>query len=216
MSLKSHHGIFAAVLIWAGAAAAPGVAMARTVAPHDLPKLSLEELGDIQVTSVSKRAEPIGHAPSAIYVITHEDIARSGAVSIPEILRLAPNLQVAQTSASGYVITARGLNGAPAAQNFSNKLLVLIDGRSVYSPLFSGVYWDMQDVMPQDIDRIEVISGPGATLWGANAVNGVINIITRKSDETQGGLVEAAAGGEERSLSLRYGGRLAGNLAWRA
>src|SRR6185312_8387900 len=121
----------------------------------------------------------------AVFVISHDDIARSAATSIPEALRLAPNLNVAQTSASRYVITARGFNGSPAAQNYSNKLLVLIDGRTVYSPLFSGVYWDTNDVVLQDVDRIEVISGPGATLWGANAVNGVINIITRRAAETQ-------------------------------
>jgi iron complex outermembrane receptor protein len=185
-----------------------------TVAP-DLSKLSIEELGDIQVTSVSKRPEAIGQAPSAIYVITHDEIMRSGAASLPEMLRLAPNLEVQQTSASRYVITARGMNGAPAAQNFSNKLLVMIDGRSVYTPLFSGVYWDMQDVLPQDIDRIEVISGPGATLWGANAVNGVINIITRPSGDTQGGLIGITAGDREHDLSLRYGGRIGERLSYR-
>jgi iron complex outermembrane receptor protein len=205
-------------LAWlAGACAVAGAtsAAAHGVAPADLSQLSIEELGDIQVTSVSKRAEPVSDAPSAIFVITRDDILRSGATSIPEMLRLAPNLQVAQTSASGYVITARGFNGSGAAQNFSNKLLVMIDGRSVYTPLYSGVYWDMQDVPPQDIDRIEVISGPGATLWGANAVNGVINITTRKSSETQGFAVEAGAGDFEHVLGVRYGGKVADDLTWR-
>ena len=176
---------------------------------------SLEDLANLEVTSVSKRGEALGQAPAAIYVITHDEIVRTGATSIPEILRLAPNLRVTQTSSSRYVITARGFNGSPAAQNFANKLLVLIDGRSVYSPLFSGVYWDMQGVPLQDIDRIEVISGPGAALWGANAVNGVINITTRKASETQGGLVDAIAGDRERGVSVRYGGRIGDAITYR-
>ncbi|MBW8882169.1 MAG: TonB-dependent receptor, partial [Asticcacaulis sp.] len=186
---------WAALLVAIGGCLGAGAAQADPVT--DLSKLSLEELAEVQVTSVSKRPEPIAEAPSSVFVITQEDIARSGAMSLPEVLRLAPNLQVAQVSASRYVITARGANGAPGAQNFANKLLVLIDGRTVYSPLFSGVYWDMQDVFLQDVERIEVISGPGATLWGANAVNGVINIITRDSADTQGGAVEAALGAKE-------------------
>jgi len=131
------------------------------------------------------------------------------------MLRLAPNLQVAQISAHQYIITARGFSGNIAAQNFSNKLLVLIDGRTVYTPLYSGVYWDMQDVLPQDIDRIEVISGPGATLWGANAVNGVINIITRTAAATQGAAFNVEAGGAERSAALRYGGQAGEALSYR-
>ncbi|HEX7759979.1 MAG TPA: TonB-dependent receptor [Caulobacteraceae bacterium] len=181
----------------------------------DLAGLSIEDLARIDVSSVSKSAQPLSDAPAAIYVITHDDILRSGASSIPQMLRLAPNLYVAQTSASSYVITARGFNGNAADQNFSDKLLVLIDGRSVYSPLFSGVYWDMQDVLPEDIDRIEVISGPGATLWGANAVNGVVNIITRKASETQGGMLAVGGGNVERSASLRYGGKIGADLAYR-
>jgi iron complex outermembrane receptor protein len=197
-----------------------GVARAEDLGGADttverLRDFSLEDLANLTVTSVSKRSEPLGAAASAIYVITHDDIARSGASSVPEMLRLAPNVQVTQTSASGYVITARGFNGNPGAQSFSNKLLVLIDGRSVYSPLFSGVYWDMQDVLPEDIERIEVISGPGATLWGANAVNGVINIITRHTSQTQGGLVDARVGDRGRQLGLRYGGKVSDALTWR-
>ncbi|HZZ31747.1 MAG TPA: TonB-dependent receptor [Phenylobacterium sp.] len=204
----------------AAALAASGAARADVIGPADsvvdrLKDYSLEDLANLTVTSVSKRSEPLGEAASSIYVITHDDIARSGATSVPEMLRLAPNVQVTQTSASGYVITARGFNGNPGAQSFSNKLLVLIDGRTVYSPLFSGVYWDMQDVLPQDIERIEVISGPGATLWGANAVNGVINIITRPASQTQGGLVDVEAGNQGRELGLRYGGKLSEDLAWR-
>jgi iron complex outermembrane receptor protein len=190
-------------------------ASAHAQTPADLANLSIEELGEIQVTSVSKRAEPVRSAPSAIYVITRDDIARAGARTIPEMLRLAPNLQVAQTSASGYMVTARGFSGNPAAQNFSNKLLVLIDGRSVYTPLYSGVYWDMQGALPADIERIEVISGPGATLWGANAVNGVINIITRKSGDTQGGVLQAGVGSREGGFGLRYGGRVNDGLTYR-
>jgi iron complex outermembrane receptor protein len=181
-----------------------------------LGQLSIEQLANVQVTSVAKTPEPVSQAPAAVYVITHDAIIRSGAASLPEILRLAPNLQVFQTSASSYVITARGMNGNSAAQSFSDKLLVLIDGRSVYTPLYSGVYWDAQDVPPEDIERIEVISGPGATLWGANAVNGVINIITRKAADTQGGLVAAGGGNLQQSYALQYGGRLGADIAWRA
>jgi iron complex outermembrane receptor protein len=188
----------------------------RAQSASDLAQLSIEQLGNVQVTSVSKRAESIGEAPASIYVITRDEILRSGARSIPEILRLAPNLEVFQASSSRYIVTARGFNGAPAAQNFSNKLLVLIDGRTVYNPLFSGVYWDMQDVPPDDIERIEVISGPGATLWGANAVNGVINIITRNANDTQGAFVTGALGEEERGFGVRYGGRLSDTASYRA
>ncbi len=169
----------------------------------DLVELSLEELANIQITSVSKRSESINDAAASIFVITNNDIQRSGVSSLPEALRLAPNLQVAQDSARNYAITARGFNSV-----FNNKLLVLIDGRTVYSPLFSGVFWDAQDVVLEDIDRIEVISGAGATLWGANAVNGVINIITKSASQTQGGLVSLSGSGEESYLSIRYGGAL--------
>ena len=197
-----------------GALALPASA-ARAQSLEELQHMSLEELAAVQVSSVTKTSESLSSAPAAIYVISHNDIVRSGASGIPEMLRLAPNLQVFQTGASGYTVTARGFNGSSAAQNFSDKLLVLIDGRSVYTPLYSGVYWDIQDVLPQDIDRIEVISGPGAALWGANAVNGVINIITLKSSETQGGVLQVGAGNLERSASFRYGGKAGGDLAWR-
>ncbi len=189
------------------------IAHAQSV--EDLRQASIDDLTHIDVSSVTKAPQSLGSAPAAIYVITHDDIVRSGATSIPELLRLAPNLQVAQTGAGKYVVTARGFSGNSQAQSYSNKLLVLIDGRSVYTPLFSGVYWDMQDALLADIDRIEVISGPGATLWGANAVNGVINIITRKSDETQGGLLHVGGGNLERIASLRFGGRLGANATWR-
>jgi iron complex outermembrane receptor protein len=190
----------------------PRAGYAQTV--EQLRDLSIEQLGDVQVTSVSKSPESLSDAPAAIYVITHNDIMRSGAMTIPEILRLAPNLEVAQLNATSYAITARGFNVGDNA-SLSNKLLVLIDGRSVYSPLFGGVYWDMLNVLPEDIDRIEVISGPGAALWGSNAVNGVINIITLPSSATQGGVVTLGAGNLERDVSVQYGGRLSPDLTYR-
>ncbi|MGZ3272692.1 MAG: TonB-dependent receptor plug domain-containing protein [Caulobacteraceae bacterium] len=203
----------------AGAAEAQTSALTRTAYEQpsisDLGQLSIEELADLPVTSVAKRAEPLGQAPAAIYVITREEIERSGALTLPEMLRLAPNLQVFQTSASNYVVTARGFSGNTAAQSFTNQLLVLIDGRSVYTPLYSGVYWDMQDVLPADIDRIEVISGPGAALWGANAVNGVINVITRKASDTQGLRLDVGSGSQETAWDIRYGGKLGEQLAYR-
>ena len=168
----------------------------------DIADLSLEELARIPVTSVSRRAEPLAEAPASIYVITADAIRRAGVGSLPEALRLAPNLQVAQIDAAQYAISARGFNNA-----IGNKLLVLVDGRTVYSPFFSGVFWDEQDLMLEDVERIEVISGPGATLWGANAVNGVINIISRSSADTQGVLLAAAAGNAERGAAVRYGTR---------
>jgi len=175
---------------------------------EDLSRMSLAELANVEVTSVSKSSEALLGAPATIYVITHDEIVRSGVASVAEALRLAPNLLVTQTSASAYVISARGLGGNPVAQNFSNKLLILIDGRSVYTPLFSGIYANTIDLMLEDIDRIEVISGVGATLWGANAMNGVINIITRSSYLTQGTLLDGLAGNQDQSLAARYGGRV--------
>ncbi|HET8746894.1 MAG TPA: TonB-dependent receptor [Ramlibacter sp.] len=168
-----------------------------------LAELSLEQLGDLPVTSVSGRPESLRSAPASVFVISGEDIRRSGATSLPEALRLAPNLQVARLSAGQYAISARGFNNAIA-----NKLLVLIDGRTIYSTLFSGVFWDFHDLVLEDIERIEVVSGPGGTLWGANAVNGIINVITRPAAATQGALVSVTrsrAGGQE---ALRWGGRV--------
>jgi iron complex outermembrane receptor protein len=170
----------------------------------NLTDLSLEELSNIEITSVSKRGERLSDAPTSVYVITGDDIRRAGATSLPEALRLAPNLQVARASANGWAISARGFNGSSA-----NKLLVLIDGRSVYSPLFSGVFWDVQDLVLADIDRIEVISGPGGTLWGVNAVNGVVNVITRSSADTRERLLVAGAGDREAQLAFRQGGSMA-------
>lgn len=178
---------------------------------RSLAELSLEELGNIDITSVLKRPERLSQAAAAIYVITRQDIGRSGATTIPEALRLAPNLQVAQVDSSQYTIGARGLNIANV-----NKLLVLIDGRTVYTPLFAGVFWDAQDVLLEDIERIEVISGPGGTLWGSNAVNGIINIITRNARDTQGTLITGGGGTRDRVLAgLRHGGTIADGVYYR-
>ena len=209
--MRRHYGLGCAgsVLI-AALLGIPAGSVAQSLAATDLRALSLEELGNIEVTSVSRQAERLSDAPAAVYVITNEDIRRSGQTSLPEILRLAPNLEVAQVSNNSYAITARGFNSTAA-----NKLLVLIDGRSVYTPLFSGVFWDVQDVLPEDIERIEVISGPGGTLWGANAVNGVINIITKNSRDTQGGLATFGAGNTKIDGGVRYGGKLGPDATYR-
>jgi iron complex outermembrane recepter protein len=199
-------------------AATPLLGQGKKVVPdtslftaQQIKKLSVEELMDIEVTSVSKHPEKLSEVASAIQVITHEDIRRSGATSLPEALKLAPNLEVAQLNAYAWVITARGFSNV-----FSNKLLVMIDGRTVYNPLFAGVYWDAQSVLLADVDRIEIISGPGGTLWGANAVNGVINIITKKAEETQGLYLSAAAGDQlHNQFSARYGGKIGSGITYR-
>jgi iron complex outermembrane recepter protein len=178
----------------------------------DVTQITLEDLMNLQVTSVSKRAQKLADAAAAIFVITQDDIRRSGAASVPEALRMAPGLEVARIDQNKWAIGSRGFNG-----RFDNKLLVLIDGRSVYTPLFSGVYWNVQDVMLEDVDRIEVIRGPGATLWGANAVDGVINIITKSAKLTQGAVVTAEVGTDERTAeSGRYGGKVGDNTYYRA
>ena len=178
----------------------------------DVTAMSMEDLMNLQVTSVSKHTQKVADAAAAIFVITQEDIRRSGATSIPEALRLVPGLEVARIDQNKWAIGSRGFNG-----RFDNKLLVLIDGRSVYTPLFSGVYWNVEDVMLEDVDRIEVIRGPGATLWGANAVDGVINVITKKAKSTQSAVVTAGAGTEERAAGgVRYGGKLGDNTYYRA
>jgi iron complex outermembrane receptor protein len=177
----------------------------------ELKQMSVEELMDIQVTSVARHPESLQQAAAAIQVITHEDIRRSGASSITEALRLAGNLDVAQKNAHDWGISARGFNSALA-----NKLLVMIDGRTVYTPLFSGVFWDAQDYLLEDIERIEVISGPGGTLWGANAVNGVINIITRSAADSQGVYAEGGGGTQLQEFAgARYGGMLASDVSFR-
>ncbi|MGN6641853.1 MAG: TonB-dependent receptor plug domain-containing protein [Verrucomicrobiota bacterium] len=174
-------------------------------------RMSLEELMAQDVTSVSKAPEPYRQAPAALVVLNQDTIRRSGASSLPEALRLADNLQVAQASSSTWQISARGFNSTVA-----NKLLVLQDGRSLYTPLFSGVIWNMQDYLLEDLDRIEVISGPGGTLWGANAVNGVINIVSKDAKDTQGVYAEAGGGTWlEDFVGVRYGGMLATNVYYR-
>ncbi|MGZ8294757.1 MAG: TonB-dependent receptor plug domain-containing protein [Telluria sp.] len=180
--------------------------------PRDMADLSIEELANIQITSVSKRPERLSGASASVFVITADDIRRSGAASIPEALRLAPNLNVAQSSAYDYAISARGLNGSNNSS--PNKLLVMINGRSVYAPLFSGVFWESQDLILEDIERIEVVSGPGGTLWGVNAVNGVVNIISRTAAQTEGTLAGVEAGTRGAEVGFRQGRRSA-NGGWR-
>ena len=179
-----------------------GLASAQT--SSNLGDLSIEELSQIEVLSVSRRPEPIREAPAAIYVISGEDIRRSGVTSLAEALRLAPNLEVARVNSQSYAISSRGLNSV----NADNKLLGLIDGRTIYTPFFSSIFWDQQEVMLADIERIEVISGPGGTLWGANAMNGVINVITKSSNDTQGGLLDLKGGDLMQRGAGRWGGRI--------
>lgn len=173
-----------------------------TPTPIDLGQASLEDLMNIQVTSVSKREEKLSRAAAAVFVISSEDIRRSGATNIPDLLRMVPGVDVEQISANAWAISIRGFNS-----RYSNKVLVLIDGRTVYDPFFSGTFWDQLEMPLENIDRIEVIKGPGATVWGANAVNGVISIMTKSSKDTKGGLVTAGAGSQTRAVGeLQYGG----------
>ena len=200
-----------ALLCFVGGLAAAPIAHCKHLS-EDLTELSLEDLMDIEITSVAKKSQRLSDAAAAVFAITGEDIRRSGVTSIAEALRMAPGVQVGRIDSNKWAISIRGFNG-----RFSNKLLVLMDGRTLYSPSFSGVFWDAQDTMLEDIERIEVIRGPGATLWGANAVNGVINIITKNSTDTQGGIVTAGAGTEEQGFgSVRYGGNIKANTTWRA
>lgn len=178
----------------------------------ELSTLSLEQLSQVVVTSVSRRPEALADAAAAVFVISREDIKRSGATTLPEVLRLAPNLNVQRVNSVDYAISARGFNGFET----SNKLLVLQDGRSLYSTLHSGVFWDARDLLLENVERIEVISGPGGALYGANAVNGVINIITSPAHDTAGGLVKVGYGNEDNSVALRYGSALGRDGAWRA
>ncbi|HKX30081.1 MAG TPA: TonB-dependent receptor [Blastocatellia bacterium] len=191
-----------------------GAARVSAQAPGPAPDLttaSLEELMNIEVTSASKKEERLFQTAAAISVITQEEIRRSGMTSLPELLRLVPGLHVARIDGNKWAITARGFNS-----RFPNKLLVLIDGRSIYTPQFSGVYWEAQFLPLEEIERIEVIRGPGGALWGANAVNGVINIITKSAAETQGGLMSAGGGSEDHAFgSLRYGGTAGANAHYR-
>jgi iron complex outermembrane recepter protein len=178
----------------------------------DLTTMSLEDLMNVQVTSVSKKEQKLSQTGAAVYVISREDIRRSGATNIPDLLRQAPGVDVAQIDANTYAISIRGFN-----DRLADKVLVLIDGRTVYTPTTSGVYWDQQDVPLEDIDRIEVIRGPGGTVWGANAVNGVINIITKNAADTKGGLVRTGGGSQDTAGGLvQYGGDIGQGGAYRA
>lgn len=172
--------------------------------------MSLEQLMDVEITSVSRRKQKASEAAAAVFVLTHADIRRSGVTTIPDALRLVPGVQVARLNAHQWAISVRGFNG-----RFANKLLVMIDGRSIYTPLFSGVFWDRHDVLMDEIERIEVIRGPGATLWGANAVNGVINIITRSSIDSQGTFVEATTGNVDKAIVSGRHGTTTGNTAYK-
>ena len=184
---------------------------AQLPTPRDLTQFSLEDLMNVQVTSVSKREQKLSKAGAAVYVINQEDIRRSGATNIPDLLRMVPGVHVAQMNTHTWAISIRGFT-----DKYGDKVLVMIDGRSVYTPLTSGVNWDQQDVPLEDIDRIEVIRGPGGTVWGANAVNGVINIITKSSKATPGGLISAGAGSQEAAQGLvQYGGRIGAKGAYR-
>ena len=186
--------------------------MARAEEPNEALELSVEQLLNTKVTSVAKKAQSLNDAPAAVFVISNEDIRRSGATNIPDALRLAPGLDVARIDANKWAVSSRGFNG-----RFANKLQVLIDGRSAYTRSFAGIYWENQDVMMEDIDRIEVIRGPGATLWGANAVNGVINIITKHTSDTLGGSLNVGGGTEEQGFgSFRYGTKFGEDTTARA
>src|ERR1043166_2807526 len=181
-----------------------------TIKANDFSNMSIEELMQVPLT-ISRTDARLSQSAAAAFVITSEDIRRSGATSIPEALRGVPGLEVARADQHTWAITARGFNDA-----FANKLLVMIDGRTIYTPLFSGVFWDVQDTVLEDIDRIEIVRGPGSTLWGANAVNGVINIVTKTAAQTQGGLVSAGAGtGEIAFGTVRYGARITDDVHYR-
>ncbi|MDH5639744.1 MAG: TonB-dependent receptor [Nitrospira sp.] len=175
-----------------------------------LSRMDLEELMKVEIVSLAKTPRPLSESPAAVFVISQEDIRRSGVTSIPEALRMAPGINVARVDSNKWAITARGFN-----DRYSSKLLVMIDGRTIYTPFFAGVYWELQDYALEDIDRIEVIRGPGGSLWGANAVNGVINIITKKSHQTQGALASLAVGSEEAVGTVRYGGKIGDEFHFR-
>ncbi|MBU1054116.1 MAG: TonB-dependent receptor [Proteobacteria bacterium] len=190
-----------------------GACYAETISTDDLAELSIRELMEIEIeiTTGSKKSQTLANTAAAAFVITQEDIRRSGVTSIPEALRMVPGLQVARIDANKWAISSRGFNS-----RLSNKLLVLMDGRTLYSPLYTSAFWDIQDTLLDDIDRIEVIRGPGAALWGANAVNGVINIITKNAKDTTGGLISVGAGKEERGFgSFRFGDTLGRNAYYR-
>lgn len=207
-SCPARLGVVAGVLAAAALPAAMPLAALTTdqatPSASELKQLPIEDLLDVEITSAAKRPQPLTETAAAISVLTGEELRRSGVRSLPEALRLAAGLHVARFASRSWAISARGFNASA-----SNKMLVTIDGRSVYTPLFSGVFWDVQNPLLEDVDRIEVVRGPGATLWGANAVNGVINVITRQAADTQGSLAVLAAGDEQRTFAaFRHGGRL--------
>jgi iron complex outermembrane receptor protein len=198
-------------MVWAATARVPQAIAQEGSGSRDLGDLSIEELMNESVTSVSKREQKLSQAAAALFVINQEDIRRSGAVNIPDLLRMVPGLDVAQINANTWAISARGFN-----HQFADKLLVLVDGRAVYTPTDGGVNWDTQDVPLQDIERIEVIRGPGATVWGANAVNGVINVITKQAKDTQGVLLTAGGGTQEQAFgTAQYGGKIGEDASYR-
>jgi len=202
------HVARALLLLWTGFCCHDLAAVERR---PDLTELSLEQLMQVEVTTVSKKPERRFDSPAAVFVLTQDDIRRSGATNIPDLLRLVPGVEVGRIDSHTWFIGVRGF-----ASQLSRSLLVLVDGRSVYSPLFAGAYWDVQDTLLEDIDRIEVVLGPGGSLWGANAVNGVINIITRNAYDTQGGSAVVRIGNQERgNVGVRYGGKTKDDTAWR-
>ncbi len=211
-SLRSNR--YLSPLVLAGVLVCSAAPTAGARAENRLPELvslDLDQLMSLEVTTASKKAQQLSNTAAAAYVITHDDIVRSGAMSVPEVLRLAPGVDVGQISPGQWSVTIRGFGG-----RFANKLLVLIDGRAIYTPTFNGVYWEQQDLVLEDIEQIEVIRGPGASLWGANAVNGIINIITRHSEETTGGLAGATVGTYNGTVQARYGATTAKQGYWRA
>jgi iron complex outermembrane recepter protein len=189
-------------LVLGGLMAVPSPGLAQSRVP-DLSQVSIEDLMSIEITSASRKEQRAGDVAAAVFVITQDDIRRSGMTTIPDLLRLAPGVDVAQINSNKWAVSVRGFNAL-----YANKLLVLIDGRSIYNRIFSGVLWDTEDLMIDDIDRIEVIRGPGAAMWGANAVNAVINIVTKSAADTQGGLVRAEGGRFGEQGAVRYGGTL--------
>ena len=193
-------------------AASSGVLAQQPDPPKvDLSSMNIEDLMNVRVTSVSKTEQKLSRVAAAVFVITQEDIRRSGATNIPDLLRMVPGLDVAQINGSTWAIGSRGFNS-----HFSNKLLVMIDSRIVYTEYFAGVYWDTLDLPLEDIDRIEVIRGPGGSIWGANAVNGVISIFTKKADQTAGAMVETGAGNIDQGFgTAQYGGTLGQSTHYR-
>ena len=211
---ESATGVLPIVLV-AGVLAAASPVLRAQPSPvtqlDQLKQLSIEQLTHVEVTSVTRGSQPLSQSAAAVAVVTGGEIARAGAMNIPEAIRYVPGIDVAQVTAGEWAVSSRGF-----ASVTSPDLLVLSDGRSIYTPLFSGVFWDVQDYLMQDIDRIEVVRGPGAALWGSNAVNGVINIVSKSAKETQGAWMEAGTGSEEQALVAgQYGGEAAGDAYYR-